>query len=64
MEHTQKEEEETVWQRYGFLFDYQKREEVEDARDYNIGGYHPIFIGEVFQDRYIFLKKLQSTFYS
>lgn len=38
--------------------------QIENADDYVIGGYHPMFLGEVLQNRYLIKRKLQNTRYS
>ena len=37
---------------------------TENVKSYNIGGFHPVFIGEVLQNRYILKKKISQTQYS
>ena len=37
---------------------------TDDADLYDIGSYHPVFIGETLHNRYIVLKKLEQTQYS
>ena len=37
---------------------------TEDINTYDIGTYHPIYIGEVIKDRYVVLKKLNKNQYS
>lgn len=36
----------------------------DNAGNYTIGGYHPGYIGEIFNDRYVLLKKLALTRYA
>ena len=46
------------------LFSSTHTSSTENVKSYNIGGYHPIFIGEVLQNRYILKKKISQTQYS
>jgi hypothetical protein len=47
-----------------FLFEDNNSKSTEDVKDYNIGGYHPVFIGEVLQNRYILQRKISKTQYA